>query len=414
VRAIRPVRRSAALLFALSAIAGAAHAAPKTYVFSGKLTSNRGPSINIPLIGNVNHWTGNQSVASPTVMQGPGGSIVPAPDTPRTRTPGMLANIYGAVGHVPGKQITTTGAGVGGAFVMPTQVFSRPVQSYVAALHVPNATPAIQIATSFKFTGPRKTPTTALGGSMVGSFPAAAFHAFKKGAWMTQTGRQGSAFTWCWGNPGCAKITQGAKPLIVKYSGGGNAFGGTMAYVIEAAPGASSLAIGYGGGAVGFARLTGMGSQPTGRGYASSHTDKLAKGPAWAFYKTMTIDRPKLGNQKLITMVTGNLGIIFPAAYNYNFGFPWTTRTVLARNTGTQAGNPRITTLTAKGKDTVSAMGKRNLSLVAGGVAHSVIGPLIANTPEIGQMVLPEPTRAAQLAAGALALLAIAAMRART
>jgi len=151
---------------------------------------------------------------------------------------------------------------------------------------VPNATPVIQLATSFKITGPLKTPTTPLGGSMAMSFAPAAFHAFKKGTGMTQTGRGGQAFTWCWGNPGCAKITEGTKPIIVKYKGGGgNAFGGTMAYVITATPGSSSVALGAGGGAVGFAKLSGMGSQPTGRGYASSLTDMLGKGPLWAAYK---------------------------------------------------------------------------------------------------------------------------------
>src|SRR5688572_21415648 len=283
-----------------------------------------------------------------------------------------------------------------------------------SAQRVPNATPVIQLATSFKITGPLKTPTTPLGGSMVMSFAPAAFHAFKKGAWMTQTGRGGQAFTWCWGNPGCAKITQGTKPIIVKYKGGGgNAFGGTMAYVITALPGVSSLAVGAGGGAVGFARLSGMGSQPTGRGYASSLTDMLAKGPLWGAYMTMTVTRPKVGKQKLITMVTGNLGSNFPAAYNYNFGFPWTTMSVLARNTGTVAGNPRITTLTAKGGDTLTAMGKRNISLVTGGVARAVIGPAIAHTAEIGQMYLPEPSRAVQLVAGAIGLLGVAAWRSR-
>jgi hypothetical protein len=200
--------------------------------------------------------------------------------------------------------------------------------------------------------------------------------------------------------------------LIVKYAGGGgNAFGGTMSYVITARPGVSSLAIGAGGGAVGFALLSGMGSQPTGRGYASSLTDMLAKGPLWAAYKTRTVTRPVVGMQKLITMVTGNLGNNFPAAYNYNFGFPWTTKTVLARNTGTLAGNPRVTTLTAMGGDTVTAMGKRNINLIAGGLARAVIGPAIGHVPEIAQMYLPEPSRAAQLAAGALAMLAIAAWR---
>jgi len=38
---------------------------------------------------------------------------------------------------------------------------------------------------------------------------------------------------------------------------------------------------------------------------------------------------------------------------------------------------------------------------------------VIANTFEIGQMYLPEPSRAAQLVAGAFALLGVAAWRAR-
>jgi hypothetical protein len=58
-------------------------------------------------------------------------------------------------------------------------------------------------------------------------------------------------------------------------------------------------------------------------------------------------------------------------------------------------------------------MGKRNLSLVAGGVARLLIGPTVAQLPEIGQLYLPEPRRSAQLGAGVLALLAVAAVRAR-
>jgi hypothetical protein len=43
-------------------------------------------------------------------------------------------------------------------------------------------------------------------------------------------------FTWCWGNPDCVQVAEGTKPLIVKYSGGGNAFGGTMAFVVSSNP----------------------------------------------------------------------------------------------------------------------------------------------------------------------------------
>jgi hypothetical protein len=412
--------RSMLVLSVVWSISGAASAAPKTYVFTGKLTVNHGMLFNIPAIGDVS--CRGIGLSNLTVMAGPGltGMVppLPVPNTPPTRTAGQPANVLGCAGHVPGKKITTTGAGVGGAFVMPTMVLnhpfsSGPAHSYVAAVGI-HRTPFIQLATNFRITGPLATPTRGLGGSMVGiTFPPAAFHAFKKGAWATQTGRQGSMFTWCFDmGAGCTKITQGTKPLIVKYAGGGNVFGGTMGFVIDAAPGVANIAVGAGGGAVGFARITPMGSQATGRGYASqtSYRPKYAKNPLWAFYKTMTDDRR---GQKLITMVTGFLGNNFPAAYRYNAGFPWTTRTVLARRTGTSAGNPRVTTLTARGGDSVTAMGKRNLSLVAGGVARLLIGPTVAQLPEIGQLYLPEPRRSAQLGAGVLALLAVAAVRAR-
>jgi hypothetical protein len=409
------VVRAILIPLVLFSLADTANAAPKSYVFTGKLTSNRGPLINVPMVGNAD--CAGVGLSNLTVMSGPGGSKIPAVTTPPVHSKVNPANGFGCVAHVPGKKITTTGAGVGGAFVMPTKVFSRPFQSYVAAVHLPTAIPPppfIQLATSFQITGPRAAPTTPLGGSMVMSFPHAAFRAFKKSAWMTQTGRQGSMFTWCFENPNCAKITEGDKAFIVKYAGGGNAFGGTMAYVITALPGVSSLAVGAGGGAVGFARLTVMGSQPTGRGYASFHSDIGPKGPLWAAYKAMTVTRPKVGKQKLITMVTGFLGSNFDKAYAYNWGFPWTTMTVLARITGTWQGIPRITTLTAKGGDTVTTMGKRNLSLVAGGVVRAIVGPVVRRTPEIGQMYLPEPSRTAQCLAGIAILIGIAASRARS
>jgi hypothetical protein len=46
-------------------------------------------------------------------------------------------------------------------------------------------------------------------------------------------------------------------------------------------------------------------------------------------------------------------------------------------------------------------MGKRSISLVAGGMARAVIGPVISNTSEIGQLYVPEPGRTAQILAGA-------------
>jgi hypothetical protein len=390
----------------LLSIAGAASAAPKTYLLTGKLTSNRGTLINLPMVGNVG--CGGAGLSNLTVMSGPGPKVFPAPyDPPPLMT--MIANNYGCVAHKAGKKITTTGAGVGGAFVMPTMVFEKATPPS-GAIHIPNATPVKQLYTNFRITGPRSAKVVTLPpGSMAYLHPPAAFHAFKKGAWATQTGRQGSMFTWCWGNPDCAQIAQGTKPLIVKYSGGGNAFGGTMAFVVSSDPASpSNIGVAAGGGVIGFGILPSMGSQPSGGGYAVNVANVGPKGPIWGMYQSMS------GH---ITMVSLYLGMNFPNVTNSNYGFPFTTMTVLARNTGTFAGNPKTTTLTAKGGDTVTAMGKRNISLVAGGVARSNVGtvtPTATNNTgvaEIAQMYLPEPGSAASLAAGALALLAIAAAR---
>jgi hypothetical protein len=384
-----------------------AGAAPKSYVFSGKLTSNRGTLINLPMVGNVG--CNGAGFANLTVMSGPGGKAIPSPYTPAVHSKAHLANNYGCVAHVPGKKVTTTGAGAGGAFVMPAKAFSRPAAGY--SIHIPNATPIRQLFTSFAATGPRAPGSvTGAPGSMFNGMNAAAFHGFKKGAWATQTGRAASMFTWCWGNPNCAKITQGTKPLIVKYAGGGSAFGGTMGFVISSGPNPSNIAVAVPpGGPIGFGILATHSSQPTGRGYAVKKSTSGTPGPVWGMYMASSMGK--------ITMVSLYLGMYFPAAKVTNYGFPFTTMTVLARNTGTVAGNPKITTLTAKGGDTVTAMGRRNINLVAGGVARSntlsstPVANNTANVPEIAQMYLPEPGNTVSLLAGALGLLAIAASR---
>jgi len=75
----------------------------------------------------------------------------------------------------------------------------------------------------------------------------------------------------------------------------------------------------------------------------------------------------------------------------------------------------RTTTLTAMGGDAITAMGARNLSLVAGGVAVANLGGGASqqNTPEIFSMMLPEPAAALQWMAGVTALLGIARWRSR-
>jgi hypothetical protein len=85
---------------------------------------------------------------------------------------------------------------------------------------------------------------------------------------------------------------------------------------------------------------------------------------------------------------------------------------VLARNTGKDVqNNAFVVTLTGMGDDVVTAMGARNISLVAGALAG--IDLLSSETPNMAQMFLPEPGGSAQRIAGVVALLGIAVWRAR-
>ena len=419
-RRLSAARLLTALLVLVAASAGAA---PKNYVFTGKFTSNRGLLINFPLGGvkpcggvglsNLRIMSGPGLTGPHTVFSMTGMSMQPNP-TPTMHDFSQFANgffkDYGCAGSVPGRKLTTTGAGVGGAFVMPDHVLWNPPGG--SAAHLPNATPVRQFFTSWAITGPRKletlkTPPPGTGGSS--SLFNGNWRKFQKGAYKVQPGRvQGAMFTYCWGNPACANVAQGTKPLIVKYAGGGNAFGGTMAYVISSGPNPSNIAIAA-GGAIGFALFAQGGSQQSGRGYAVKRTMTGSSGPVWGMYQSSSMGK--------ITMVSFYLGMNMPKVFEINIGFPFTTKTVLARNTGPIAGNKRDTPLSAKGGDTVTAMGKRNISLVAGGMARTNLfggtEATVSNVPEIAQLYVPEPGRASQLFAGVLSLLAIAASRRR-
>ncbi|MGH8513835.1 MAG: hypothetical protein ACREV8_07815, partial [Gammaproteobacteria bacterium] len=266
-------------------------------------------------------------------------------------------------------------------------------------------------------------------GTMNNGMNTAMFRFFHKSAWLTQTGRAGAKFTWCFGNPACTMVSQAmgvdksgnpnlAYPVhqaIVKYNPGPNKFGGTMSHVIYTGPNRSSIAIGI-GVVLQFLGLTGIGEQPTGRGYAEFQTDAIMGGDAFAMYMIGPVYVPQLMSIQylittLMTPVSGS-GALATVAQNKNFGFPFTTGTVIARNTGTSIQkNPEVNTLTGMGSDVVTSMGARNISLVAGGVAG--VDEIAGELPILDQIFLPEPDAWARLAAGIAGLLAIAVWRSR-
>ena len=449
-------RSFALLVFTVYLLVGA-DARAVNYTFAGKFTSSRGQIINIPMIGN----TGCGGL---TLMSGPNGMTIPQPyDLVPTMTRGVntqpsglppmngaaMGFDLGCVKHVAGKILKTTGtmAKVGGAFTFPTKAWFDPfpsmdpllMSSPVPAISVKYATGIAQLATSFRVAGPN--PETMLvagralvpppdtwpplgpeGGTMASPFNLAPWLKFDKLANIPasmRSGRVGATgmFTWCPDAPDCMNIMsapQGTK-AIIKYAGGGNAFGGTMSALVTAGAGVSSVAHAAGStGPVEFQVLPYSGSQPTGRGYAQLAIDHAMGNVAYSMHNRKNVTKPQVGMQNRITMVSG-VRVPLPDHTVFNYGFPFTTMTVLARITGTGLGNPMVTTFTAKGADVLTSMGGRNISLVAGGIGITNRQVLGTQTPEIASMLLtlPEPGAALQMAAGVLGLLAMAAWRAR-
>ena len=441
------VRFAAPLALFLGFVLVAGSAAAQTYSMTGRYARSNGVFINIPLIGNnpggVPNCGYTKAGAGMTMVPG-AFPIIHGINSTQMATklatkaviPTRFANPEGCIAGAAA-MLTATAAGAGKAFTFPAKAFSKPFPGMTNAVSVPLLPNIIQLATSFTVAGPPKTVGTGVnapGGTMLmfttmGSVPTnlAMFRDFHKSAWMSQTGRAGPTFTWCPGAPACTLITMGYLPLIVKYTPGPNKFGGTMSHVITSGPNPSSLAVlgfptlvhtvmsmsvPFTG--VRFLPLAGMfDAQPTGRGYADLRSDLAIGGMTlWAKHMTGPVTNPTLGStQKLITALSYPVMAAAVGLLNMNYGFPFTTGTVLVRNTGTTFfKNPLVVTLTAKGGDTVTAMGDRNISLVAGAVAWT---DLDTATPTLNQLFLPEPAAHVQCWAGVVVLLGIAAWRSR-
>src|SRR4030095_5815667 len=297
---------------------------------------------------------------------------------------------------------------------------------------VPNVPQIIQLATSFRFTGPQAVPFSPR--NPVNTTAAyAVWRQFKHGAYATQTGRIAKTFTACAASVAtqidCTNPSSGLVPAIIKNIGGaGTGFGGTMGLVLTTSPTqASSLAVqrpDLGAMGVGFVNVGGMGSRAQGRGYAAYDTDNLPGGMNFSFY-TLTAKTSVPASKHLIKSVAGPKGT-GATATNMNWGFPWTTGDIIVRGTGGNGfGGPVNATVTAMGTDKATTMigltnvmasvmlpGGRLIQLVAGGVAQSTIqGP--NGTPNYTVMRLPEPGGMMQLFAGVAGLIAVAVWRAR-
>src|SRR5262245_23744711 len=221
------------LLAAASAVAvalfGVGVNAQNVYSMTGKAATGGGAFVDLPAIGKV-------ACLSITGRIGFGGGYYPAKMT-QTMLIGPVPHNPG--GCIPGGALRTgmTPAvvmtnGTGG-FTVPAGFFNQPfpggtmggtpMNLNVSA--IPNVPQLLQIATSFKFTGPQAVPFSMLNPVNM-SAAYAHWRRFKNTAWNTQTGRLGKNFTACAAAAGkasqvpCTFPSSGLVPAILKNIGG--------------------------------------------------------------------------------------------------------------------------------------------------------------------------------------------------
>ncbi len=413
---------SCALLWAALAVGDAA--AQQVYSLTGRYADQEGRFLVLPLTG--------AAACADFVWGTASQSQSPAPKT----VPSLATRALAFAGCAPGAATFSTSgsdspAAVGGRLTVPTGFLAQPAQLAVASLVA--GTRTLQVATSWAFGGPQPASArlTPVGGSMANGANTAPWRVLQAGAWTGQTGRAGATFTWCPGvGSGCPAPSAAAsgRRMIVKNLSGTNSpggFGGTMSAVARAASafsrvvrrqplfgalGSMSVAVyplepcagPHSGCALASA------SRGAGRGYAAYVARAQPTGAVYAAY-----------TQTPSGLIAGSgVPVPAPTAVRTSVHFPWTTGRVIVRRTGmTTAGRVDVFTISAAGDDSVSAMGARNIQLVAGKLTTRVVsGSLVFNDVGVAQQslsVMPEPATGVACLAGAVALLGLAARRAR-
>jgi hypothetical protein len=277
-----------------------------------------------------------------------GGSVNPY------RTP-----VYATVGKTTPKQLT-----------LPTSAFQMP---FLYNYFVPLSNPYLYFSSQGNMYGP-------VGGPAV----------FKAGPKTTRP----AAFAWCanGGGPACTAQPTTGKPGLVRYSPGGSQFGGTMQIFVSTI-GQTVAYLGYTGPTMIHYPLTGTLSGGAGGAYANTVT--LVGANASITYAPVIVSRRIQTPGSPVGSYSG-----YSATYT---GFPFTTGMVTAQviRAGT-TGSPD-STITGTGSDSRTALGKGNITMVAGGLAHS---PGRFSVPIVVFMVtvVPEPVLLLQLASGLLGL----------
>jgi hypothetical protein len=353
------------LALAILSFAFAGVASARLLSMTGEWFMNRGPLIDIPTNGG----------------QMPCGGGAPN---------GCIANLKPVLGGIAartGGLVAVRGAGPAPSFTIPPQKFHQAFGKQVAA--VPFVLAVVQLSSTWSLTGPPFTTAANTATLPLANIPGK----FMKNAWQLDPGqaaRLKKSFTWCPASrpqtppnptktqpPFTCTNSKTSPPYIVmvKYKNvSGPAFGGTMAMMLN---GNGVVSVIIPGSNLGH-QLVGAGRpgnpQHPGRGYATFDTDALMGGPV---HLGLPVTGPPCTN--VLPALPPGCGQIIssgpvvgamPLDTNLNWGFPWTTGTVTARNKDTV----NTTTLTGMGSDSRTVNGVGKITLVAGGATHRV-GP---------------------------------------
>ena len=341
----------AGVVAALFLAAASADAQTRTLSMSGQWFQNRGPLVDIPING------------------GPNLCIGGAVQT------GCVDNIRPANGGVPaaGGPVSVSGTSPAAFSIANSSAFAKaggPAnRSTVPVAGIPTV---IQLASQFSFMGPGA--TSAFGDAMA---------SFQANAWSNdpaQAGRLGANFSWCPPLGACVTTvlsqTYGAFQAIMRYTAGPNAFGGTMSMMMRDTA-IVSINIGGSPPQVLHQRVGGI-TNPTfmaqvgGGAYAANRVLTLAPGPVHASYQTSTPCTSGFGQAPSppgcgVITAQGTLLFSLPGSMNTDWGMPWTTGTVVAKNLpGPVPTQDPGTDLTAMGSDSRTPLGRGQITLVAG------------------------------------------------
>jgi hypothetical protein len=278
---------------------------------------------------------------------------------------------------VAGSATVVTYIGVGSTparLTLPTGVIGMPF-TYRVSTAIPTP-PYITVTTNFSHYGPVVSPAV-----------------FKAGPKPTRP----AAFNFCpgfVGNPACLTANQGTKPGIVKYTPGVKQFGGTMR-TFTTGTGEFTIYLGYTAPTIAHFPLTQPGGGLTG---ALGRTYKnTIQGTT---YSAAVTTGAVMANRRI--QQPGNFAYSIPGATFTYTGFPFTTGMVTVSVLHAPPTYPN-SIFTTTGSDTRTLGGRGNITMVAGGLSHTLINSL-ANRHFFTITLLPEPVLLLQLASGLLGL----------